>query len=151
MPCRCLAGVLQLGAHSAPTRCSWRTAPAMVTQFPSPIVYAVYISVHLSLPPLPINLTAPSLLSARCPRLLLFQFGSAITYLYEVAPAGRKGLTASWGQVAVSPGMILGILMCQAVLYGCTHGEHRPIGLRHRGGVQGKERVCFAGEWEAVV
>jgi hypothetical protein len=51
------------------------------------------------------------------------QFGSAITYLYEMAPTGRKGLTASLGQVAVSPGMILGILMCQAVLYGCTPGE----------------------------
>lgn len=50
------------------------------------------------------------------------QFGSAITYLYEVAPVGRKGLIASLGQLAVSPGMALGILLCQAVLYGCTQG-----------------------------
>lgn len=51
------------------------------------------------------------------------QFGSAITYLYEMAPAGRKGFIASFGQVAVSPGMILGILMCQVVFNACTKGE----------------------------
>lgn len=37
------------------------------------------------------------------PAAVCLQFGSAITYLYEMAPVGRKGFTASFGQVAVSP------------------------------------------------
>jgi len=57
------------------------------------------------------------------------QFGSAITYLYEMAAPGHKGFTASLGQVAVSPGIILGILVCQAVLYGCTPGGQDPESL----------------------
>jgi hypothetical protein len=35
---------------------------------------------------------------------------------------GHKGLMASLGQLAVAPGTALGIIVCQAVLYGCTQG-----------------------------
>lgn len=54
---------------------------------------------------------------------LFSQLGSAITYLYEVGPTGHKGLTASTGQMATCPGIILGIFMCEAVLLGCTHDQ----------------------------
>lgn len=54
------------------------------------------------------------------------EFGSAIVYLYEMAPSHRRGLLASLGQLAISPGIILGIAACLAVLYGCKPGELRP-------------------------
>jgi hypothetical protein len=78
------------------------------------------------------------------------QFGSAITYLYEMAPTGRKGLTASLGQVAVSPGMILGILMCQAVLYGCTPGKGVRVGAKSESDARGLD-VCLKGMYRAGV
>ena len=78
------------------------------------------------------------------------QFGSAITYLYEMAPTGRKGLTASLGQVAVSPGMILGILMCQVVLYGCTPGKGVRVGAKSESDARGLD-VCLKGMYRAGV
>jgi hypothetical protein len=50
----------------------------------------------------------------------MLQFGSAITYLFEMGAPGYKGLTASWGQVAVAPGMMAGIIVVQIMLYSCT-------------------------------
>eukprot|EP00775_Hariotina_reticulata_P009250 gene9250-9416_t len=50
------------------------------------------------------------------------EFGSAVVYLYEVAPRHRKGLVASLGEQAIAPGIILGILCCQIVLYACSPG-----------------------------
>lgn len=58
------------------------------------------------------------------------EFGSAIVYLYEMAPRHRRGLLASLGQVAVSPGIILGIGACLAVLYGCSPGESTCVSRR---------------------
>jgi hypothetical protein len=58
-------------------------------------------------------------LLAVCPVIVL-QFGSAITYLFEMGAPGYKGLTASWGQVAVAPGMMMGIIAVQIMLYSCT-------------------------------
>jgi len=50
------------------------------------------------------------------------QFGSAITYLYEMAPRHRRGMIASLGQQAIAPGIMLGIIACQIVLYTCSPG-----------------------------
>jgi hypothetical protein len=55
-------------------------------------------------------------------RSLLRQFGSAITYLFELAPPEHKGVIASLGQLSIAPGIALGILMVQVVVYACTPG-----------------------------
>lgn len=89
-PARCsLAG--WLAANRAETGCtcvSLCSARAMI------VVRDMIVGLPGSLPH-----HVPCLLPAAVCR----QFGSAITYLYEMAPVGRKGSTASFGQVAVSP------------------------------------------------
>ncbi|KAI8467534.1 MAG: major facilitator superfamily domain-containing protein [Monoraphidium minutum] len=51
------------------------------------------------------------------------EFGSAITYLFELAPHHRKGVTASLGQASIAPGIGLGILVVQVILYACSSEE----------------------------
>lgn len=68
------------------------------------------------------------------------EFGSAIVYLYEMAPRHRKGLVASLGQLAISPGIMLGIGACLAVLYGCSPGKQAWSGV-----VQSKVSSSFSG------
>ncbi|KAF8067131.1 proP [Scenedesmus sp. PABB004] len=48
------------------------------------------------------------------------EFGSAIAYLFELAPPRRKGLYAALGQAAIAPGIVLGLLACIAVTLGCS-------------------------------
>lgn len=58
------------------------------------------------------------------------QFGSAITYLFELAPPHRKGVVASLGQAAIAPGIGLGILVVQILYYTCPEGPHARAGVR---------------------
>lgn len=51
------------------------------------------------------------------------EFGSAVVYLYEMAPRNRKSLIASLGAMAIAPGIILGTLAVLAVDYACTQEQ----------------------------
>lgn len=51
------------------------------------------------------------------------EWGACVVYLYETAPKGKTGLNSSLAQVAIYPGMLLGIAVVQAVLSSMPQGE----------------------------
>ncbi|WIA30903.1 hypothetical protein OEZ86_000955 [Tetradesmus obliquus] len=58
------------------------------------------------------------------------EFGGCIVYLFEIAPKHRKALFSSFGQAAIAPGIILGILVCLAVIYPCSKAQLELWGWR---------------------
>ncbi|WIA36065.1 hypothetical protein OEZ86_007421 [Tetradesmus obliquus] len=58
------------------------------------------------------------------------EFGSAIVYLFETAPAHRKGAIASLGQAAIAPGIAFGLIACLVVMYACTPAQLLQWGWR---------------------